>query len=171
MLRRWQNGLAWAFTLKFLFLLPLIAFAGPADGPPARSGQQQPADQLPQETKTITLGTPRFRVESWLGTPPLVSLIPSLRRVRVYYQDSTQIIFVNQRVLSITPGADVELQEDGRLVLHEEDYDVLIDPAVLQECGDVPIGPGDKCQTEAEFFYAPSPVLPIYGRSQPFQAK
>lgn len=108
----------------------------------------------------ITIGTPRHRVRELLGPPTLESLIPSLRRLREWYKDDTEVTFVEGKVISVIPGKRIHCGEDGSYFIELEKKTVAVAPTAMRKCGEFLPDEKYKCAIETQFWFAPTVFIP-----------
>jgi hypothetical protein len=173
--RRFLRGALMALLVLWSALSPAIQAIGepvvePADGPALKpspyrrpAGPTMPAvaplDGPPLNSvfapNVITLGTPKEKVDSLLGSPMSGWIINCLGRTMFAYADGTKLILVGGRVISAVPGGlAVGTPEHGFTIEHQG-RQILIEPMIL--CGfhlDGPMGEV-KEQVETYFFIAP----------------
>lgn len=104
----------------------------------------------------VTIGTRQSEVESVLGQDQFASIIPGLRRAQLTYSDGTEIIYIDRRVVSVTPGAKAEDAGNRGYVLKQDGAVVEFTAEVLRLWGKTPVDYRIKRQVEEDFFFAPS---------------
>ncbi|MDG2222255.1 MAG: hypothetical protein P8L85_12810 [Rubripirellula sp.] len=128
------------------------AIPSPRPAPIATTSVNSTAD----ETIEIKYGMQRHRVIDLVGTPSINSLINSLQRARIRYDDETTMLFEDNRLISISTPLELEDLGEGRVSVSRAGKSLVFDRSLLlPEPQRLPVG-DERLAISNDFFYGGS---------------